>query len=121
MATRTCVNHKRRFEMAGDPSDAESSEHREIRQIRNEVRRRLNFYRNLFTYVVVVSILAIIDWLTGGDWWVPWVAGIWGAFLLLDFLRDFVGPLLWGRNVEDRIVEREVKKRGLPPQEPPVK
>jgi hypothetical protein len=111
---------ERRFEMPRHASDAENRERPEIRQIRNEVRRRLNFYRHVFTYVVVVGILAIIDWLTGGDWWVAWVAGIWGAFLILDFLRDFVGPLLWGRNVEDRLVEREVKKRGLPPQEPPA-
>ena len=107
--------------MVGDPSGTEGDERAEIRQIRNDVRRRLNFYRHVFTYMVVVSILAIIDWLTGGDWWVGWVAGIWGAFLILDFLRDFVGPLLWGRNVEDRIVKREMKRRGLPPQEPPVK
>jgi hypothetical protein len=112
---------ERRFEMVRHHSRTEGDERPEIRQIRNEVRRRLNFYRNLLTYVVVVGILAIVDWLTGGDWWVQWVAGIWGAFLILDFLRDFVGPLLWGRNVEDRMVEREVQKRGLPPQEPPVK
>ena len=107
--------------MSGGRRGAENSEPHEIRQIRIEVRRRLNFYRNVFTYVVVVGILAIIDWLTGGDWWVAWVAGIWGAFLLLEFLRDFVGPLVWGRNVEERMVEREVQKRGLPPQEPPAK
>ncbi len=107
--------------MARHHSGTEGDERPEIRQIRIEVRRRLNFYRNVFTYVVVVGILAIIDWLTGGDWWVAWVAGIWGAFLLLEFLRDFVGPLVWGRNVEERMVEREVQKRGLPPQEPPVK
>jgi len=105
----------------GEGGSGIESERDEVTQIRRKVRQKLNFYRHVFTYVVVVSILAIIDWLTGGDWWVPWVAGIWGAFLLLDFLRDFVGPLLWGRNVEDRIVEREVKKRGLPPREPPVK
>ena len=111
---------ERRFEKIGGPRDAESSEPREIRQIRHEVRRRLNFYRNVFTFVVVVGILAIINWLTSDYWWVAWVAGIWGGFLVLDFLRDFVGPLLWGRNVEDRIVERELKKRGHPPEEPPA-
>jgi hypothetical protein len=106
--------------MVGDPSGVESDERPEARQIRHEVRRRLNFYRNVFTYVVVVGILAVVDRLTGGDWWVQWVAGIWGFFLVLDFLREFVGPMLWGRNVEDRIVERELKKRGYPPEEPPA-
>jgi len=112
---------ERRFEMSGGPWGEEGSERREIQQIRHEVRRRLKFHRNVLTFVVVVGILALINWLTSDDWWVAWVAGIWGGFLVLEFLRGFVGPLLWGRNVEDRIVEREVKKRGLPPQEPPVK
>jgi len=106
--------------MTGDSQVGESSERPEIRQIRLEVRRRLNFCRHLLTYVVVVGVLAVVDWLTGGGWWVGWVAGIWGAFLLLDFVRDFVGPLIWGRNVEDRMVDRELKRRGYPPQEPPA-
>lgn len=105
--------------MTGGDSRTESAKRDEVRHIRHQVRRKLNFYRNLVTFVVVVGILALINWLTGDYWWVAWVAGIWGGFLLLDFLRDFVGPALWGRNVEDRMVSRELKKRGLPPQEPP--
>jgi len=111
---------ERRFEMSGGPWGEEGSERREIQQIRHEVRRRLKFYRNVLTFVVVVGILALINWLTSDDWWVAWVAGIWGGFLVLEFLRGFVGPLLWGRNVEDRIVERELRRRGHPPQEPPA-
>lgn len=105
--------------MAEGHSSKESTESDEVRQIRAEVRRRLNFYRNLLSYLVIIPMLVLIDWLTGGDWWVQWVAGIWGAFLLLDFLRDFVGPQLWGRNVEERILERELRKRGHPPEGPP--
>jgi len=105
--------------MTKGDSRTETAERDEVRHIRREVRRKLNFYRNLVTFVVVIGILALINWLTGDYWWVAWVAGIWGGLLLLDFLRDFVGPALWGRNVEDRMVNRELKKRGLPPQKPP--
>ena len=105
--------------MSHASQDAEDSERREERRIRFEVRRRLNFYRNAFTFVVVIAILALINWLTSDYWWVAWVAGIWGAFLALDFLRDFVGPVLWGRDVEDRMVESQLKKRRYPADEPP--
>jgi hypothetical protein len=68
----------------------------------------------MVTFVVVVGAVALIDWLSGGDWWVQWVAAIWGGFLLLDMLRIYLGPALWGRNVEDRIVERELQRRHYP-------
>ena len=105
--------------MAGGGSRTESSERDEVRQIRREVRQKLSFYRNVVTFVVVVGVLTLIDWLTGDDWWVQWVAAIWGGLLLLDLLRVFVEPMLWGRDVEDRIVERELQRRRYPPQDPP--
>lgn len=83
----------------------------DVRRIRRRVRQRLDFYRHLVTYLVVVGALAAIDGLTGGDWWVQWLAGIWGAILLLQFVGAFVSPLLWGREVEERMVRREVERR----------
>ncbi len=81
-----------------------------LKAIRTKVRARLKFYRDLATYVVVVSGLFLIDWLTGGDWWVQWVAGIWGGFLLLDALETFVVHNFWGRDTEERMVERELRR-----------
>jgi fatty acid desaturase len=101
--------------------DTEDMDGRELRQIRLEVRRKLNFYRNAFTFVVVVAILALVNWLTSDYWWVAWVAGIWGGFLALDFLRDFVGPSIWGRNVEERMVERELERRRNASEDPPAR
>jgi hypothetical protein len=43
------------------------------------------------------------------------VAIIWGAILALQFLRMFVAPILWGRDVEERMVRRELERRGLKP------
>ncbi len=83
----------------------------EVRRIRRRVRQRLDFYRHSVTFAVIVGGLALLDWLTGGDWWVQWVAGIWGAILLLQFIGAFVSPLLWGREVEERMVRREVERR----------
>lgn len=83
----------------------------EVRRIRHRVRQRLDFYRHTVTFAVVVGGLALLDWLTGGGWWVQWVAGIWGAILVLQFIGAFVSPNLWGREVEERMVRREVERR----------
>jgi hypothetical protein len=73
--------------------------------------RRLELYRHVATYVFVVGGLAILDWLTGGGWWVQWVAAIWGAILLLQLFSTFISPMLWGRDVEERMVRRELERR----------
>ena len=83
----------------------------ETRRIRRRIRQRLDFYRHVATFVFIVGGLALIDWLTGGGWWVQWVAAIWGAILLLQFFSGFVSPLLWGRDVEERMVRRELERR----------
>jgi hypothetical protein len=81
---------------------------------RRLVRRRIRFYRHLTTYVVVNLILLAFDGLTGDGFWVQWVAGIWGAFILYDFLSGFVFPSRWGREAERRMIEHELRRRGKP-------
>ena len=83
--------------------------------VRRRVRRKLKFYRDVMTFIVVVGALALIDWATEGGWWVQWVAIIWGGILALQFLRMFVGPTLWGHDVEERMVRRELQRRGHKP------
>lgn len=92
----------------------EDSESDEVSRVRRTVRKKLNFYRSLVTFIVVVGALALADGLTGGDWWVQWLAGIWGGLLFLDLLHIFVWPSFWGRDAEDRIVERELLRRHSP-------
>jgi len=92
---------------AGNADDAYSA-------ARRRVRRRLRFYRDLTTYVILNLIFLAVDALTGGGFWVQWVAGIWGAFLLFDFLSAFVFPNLWGSEAERRMIERELGRRDEP-------
>ncbi|TAK57786.1 MAG: 2TM domain-containing protein [Dehalococcoidia bacterium] len=96
----------------------------EYRAVRRRVRRRLDFYRHVATFAMIVGGLALIDWLSGGGWWVQWVAGIWGAILLLQFFSTFVSPMLWGREVEERMVRRELSRRrgrvSVMPSSPPA-
>jgi len=81
------------------------------RRARRRVRRRLRFYRHLTTYLLLNLIFFGFDALTGGDYWVQWVAGIWGVFLAWDFLSAFVFPNLWGSEAERRMIERELRRR----------
>lgn len=83
----------------------------EYRAVRRQVRKRLDFYRHLTMYVFVVGLLAIIDGLTGGGWWVQWLALIWGVFVALQFFSTFISPNLWGRDVEERMVRSEMERR----------
>jgi len=97
---------------------------RELRSVRRRVRARLDFIRNLATYLIVVGVLAALDGLTGGGWWVQWVALIWGVLLLMQFMSRFAGPVLWGREAEERMVQQEMARRrgrvhvGQPPRPP---
>jgi hypothetical protein len=107
--------------------DTDSDGDAEYRRIRRRVRQRLEFLRHMSTFVLVVGGLVLIDWLWGEGWWVQWVAGIWGAILGLQFFSTFISPNLWGRDVEERMVRREMARRrgradvvreGEPPTQP---
>ena len=99
-----------RREFAGDP---------EYRGVRQRIRRRLQFYRQLSMYIIIVGGLALINWATGGGWWVAWVAGIWGAILALQFVNTFIAPSLWGRDAEERLVQQEMERRRVSVTPPP--
>ena len=81
------------------------------RLARRRVRARLGFYRGLATSVAIVGGLALLDWATGGGWWVQWLAGIWGALLIWQFLNTFAFPSLWGREAEQRMIEKELRRQ----------
>jgi fatty acid desaturase len=85
----------------------------EEQDIRRRVRERLQLMRDIATFVVVTGVLAILDGATGGGWWVQWLAIIWGAVLALRIIGPF-GNRLWGRDVEDRMVARELERRRRP-------
>jgi 2TM domain len=97
---------------------------RDVRQARRRVRDQLNFFKHLTYFAVIVGGLALINWATGGTWWIAWVAGICGAILAMQFVGIFVAPALWGRDVEERMLAREMERRRgrvhvTPPPSPP--
>ena len=81
-------------------------------QARKVVRRRIGFYRHVSTFVSVLALLLVIDIVTGvDDFWVQWVALVWGIVLAVHFLSVFVFDSVLGREAERRMVEAEVRKR----------
>jgi hypothetical protein len=82
----------------------------DVRRIRRRVRQKLDFYKNVAFFAVIVGGLAAIDAATGGGWWVQWVAIIWGGILALQLMGTFIAPMIWGREAEERMVRREVER-----------
>ena len=107
-----------RFGGRGDDEeviDMESDDSGEYREVRRNVRRRLRFFRHVFSFVLLNSVFILLDWRTGGAGnglnWSLWVAGVWGFFLGWEFVSRFVGPSLWGRQAEERLIQRELRRR----------
>ena len=82
--------------------------------VRRRVRARLRFLRHAFFFLAVNTVLFLIDWSTGGGYWVQWVALIWGVFLAWEFVSSFLAPALWGPDVEERLIQRELRRRRGP-------
>ena len=55
------------------------------------VKDRKRFYGGLATYLIVNAVLVVIWALSGQGYpWFLWPLGIWGIFVLGDYLRIFV-------------------------------
>ena len=95
--------------------DMDMDDAAEYRHVRRIVRRRLRFVRHLFVYLALNGFFVLIDWQTGGPGngisWSIWVAAIWGSFLAWEFVSNFVAPYLWGRDIEERLIQRELRRR----------
>jgi hypothetical protein len=49
------------------------------------LRRKTRFYRHLWSYLIVIGALLIINILTAGPWWFQWPALGWGIGLAFNF------------------------------------
>jgi len=77
------------------------------------VKDKKRFYGGLATYFIVNTVLVVIWLLSGQGYpWFLWPLGIWGVFVLGDYLRVFV----FGKGSDQQAIEKEVEKmkRGQP-------
>jgi hypothetical protein len=84
---------------------------------RNEMAKKIakakvDFLRHLGTYAFVIVVLAVINNVTefgGYQWWL-WPAGIWGLFVVMNFLKVYVfkGGAL--KRYEEQLTKKEMEK-----------
>ena len=88
--------------MAKEPSEEQIYE-----EASKRVKERKRFYSGLATYAVVNAVLVVIWALSGRGYpWFLWPLGIWGVFVLGDYLRIFV----FGKGSDDEAIKKEVEK-----------
>ena len=77
------------------------------------VDNKLKFYRNLLAYVIVNTILAIVNWIfTPEFWWVAFPLFFWGIGVVKDFLIAFVFDEFGNESYRERKIQEEMEKLG---------
>jgi hypothetical protein len=88
--------------MAKEPSEEQIYE-----EASKRVKEKKRFYNGLVTYLIVNAVLVVIWALSGRGYpWFLWPLGIWGAFVLGDFLRIFV----FTEKSDQEAIKKEVEK-----------
>jgi hypothetical protein len=64
--------------------DKEVFEKERVRKTRL-LRRKARFYRHLWSYIIVIGALLMINSITPGPWWFQWPALGWGIGLAFNF------------------------------------
>lgn len=85
------------------------------RQASERVHRRLLFFQDLGIFAGVMLVLLAIDlvhhiFLGSEEFFVPWVAGIWGTIMAAHFIYAFFIAELLGPELERRLTEREIRR-----------
>ncbi|MGH2404905.1 MAG: 2TM domain-containing protein [bacterium] len=95
------------------PSPDESSltdEERLQREARYRAHRQMEFLRHLAVFIPVMLLILAIDVLAGDEWFIHWVAGIWGGILAIHFLFAFVLDDLLGPAMHQRMTENQLRR-----------
>ncbi|NER10923.1 2TM domain-containing protein [Muriicola jejuensis] len=79
---------------------------------KERVDRLKKFYTNLASYIVVISVLALINYLTNG-WrymWFLWAAFGWGIGILFHAIGTFDLNPFFGRSWEERKIKEFMRE-----------
>ena len=67
------------------------------------LRRKARFHRHLWTYLIVIGALLLINMMTPGPWWFQWPALGWGIALALNFRAAYF-PMPKDTETENSII-----------------
>lgn len=75
---------------------------------KRKVETRMSFYTHLAVYILVITILTILNLTVAGDYfWVMWPMIGWGSGLIIHALSTFVFDTT---SLKERLIEKEIYK-----------
>lgn len=78
---------------------------------KKKIESRMSFYTHLAVYLMVISLLTILNLTVAGDYfWAIWPMIGWGSGLILHGLFTFVFDA--ESSLKERLIEKELQKRG---------
>ena len=92
---------------AREPASEEERLHQEAR---HRADQRMGVLQHLAVFVPVMLLILAIDVLTGDEWFIHWVAGIWGGILAIHFLFAYVLDDLLGPGMHRRLTENQLRR-----------
>ena len=96
LKTEDSISHQELIDTASefgiDPQTLEAAIEEDKEEFEKErarkrrlLRRKARFYRHLWSYLIVIGALLLINILTPGPWWFQWPALGWGIGLAFNF------------------------------------
>lgn len=77
---------------------------------KKKVEARMGFYTHLAVYLLVISLLTILNLTVAGDYfWAMWPMIGWGSGVILHGLSTFVFDSK--STLKERLIEKEIQKR----------
>jgi hypothetical protein len=77
---------------------------------KKKVEARMDFYTHLAVYLVVISLLTIINVTVAGDYfWAKWPMIGWGSGVIVHGLFTFIFNS--HSSLKERLIEKEIQKR----------
>ncbi len=85
------------------------------RRARHRVAQIRSFYSNLFSYLVIVGFLAMVNVLTDRTYlWFLWVAAGWGVAIAFHAYATFANHGVFGRDWEERKISQLMERESQP-------
>lgn len=102
---------KKDSDMTDQIPDSSSSPSVEEQEARKQVKELKEFYMHLFTYVVTLSFLLIVNLISNpGYLWVKWTAIGWGIGVIMHAMHVFETSSLFSSAWEKREIEKRLNK-----------